>query len=93
MSDNSWQPGWRDNTGHTVLHNWTIWLSIADEDEEPGYYLELVELELPATTRLDTVARKALSVAEMKGWDFTHHEMQITKGEALPSGWTRRSGK
>ena len=88
-----WEPGYRKNAGHTIIHTWTVWLSIADEDEDAGYYLDLLEIEAPATTRLDTVVIKALKLAEMRGWEFTHQEIQVTKGEALPSGYTKRSGK
>ncbi len=93
MHPNTFKPGWHDNTGNRVINRWEVWLSVADEDEEAGYYLDLIEIEARDNCRLDTIVKKALSIAEMKGWEFTHQEIQVTNHGPLPSGWTRRSGK
>ena len=86
-SPNTFKKGWRDNTGPVVIHTWEVWLSIANDAEECGYHLELIQVEAPGHCRLDTIAKKALLAAELQTWDFTHQEIQITRGPALPSGW------
>ncbi len=91
--DHYFEKGYRHNTGPVVIYTWSVWLSVADDTEECGYQLEEITVESPGHCRLDTIAKKAINAAELQTWDFTHQEMQIKRGEALPSGWTRRSGK
>ncbi len=90
---NHFKPGWHNNNGRMIVHTWAVWLSVPNDDDDRGYHLELIEVEALGTARLDTIAKKALLAAELQTWEFSHQEMQITKGDALPSGWTRRSGK